>query len=304
MALGQSKKVYRKALRTVDLNEKIKLLNEVIALEPKNFDAYFYRAIAKNDLGDYHGAIVDYSKILVTAPDADTYYNRGNSRYSLKDYTGAKEDYQKAYDLDANFIDALYSVACTKYDLEEFKEAITDFTKVIKAAPNQPKAYTLRAHSYVALKEHKKALKDYTTAIFLESSADNYYARGVFYLDVNFYKKARTDFSIALKLNDKNSYAYFYRGVSNLLLGKYNHAVTDFSTALKIDETDFDALIGLALAYYNLNDANTSNLYLKKAKDILSSDQNTTLNALYINTYWHQKQFYYFNTFINATKNN
>ena len=37
----------------------------MISEEPKNLDAYFHRAIAKNDLGDYRGAIVDYSKIIV-----------------------------------------------------------------------------------------------------------------------------------------------------------------------------------------------------------------------------------------------
>ena len=63
-----------------NLEERINLLDQVISLEPKNLDAYFYRALAKNDLGDYQGAIVDYSKIILIEPDADTYFNRGNSR--------------------------------------------------------------------------------------------------------------------------------------------------------------------------------------------------------------------------------
>ena len=151
LTIGQAGKLYRKALRSTDLKEKISLFSEVIKLEPKNLDAYFQRGLAKNDSGDYHGAIVDYSKIIVEQPDADTYYNRGNSRYSIKDLSGAKEDYAKAYMLDENFIDALYSLACVRYDLEEYKRAITDFSKVIKVAPSQPKLYTLRASAYKAL---------------------------------------------------------------------------------------------------------------------------------------------------------
>ena len=60
---GQAKKLYRQATRATNPNEKIELLTKVIALEPKNFDAYFYRGIAKNELGDYFGAILDYTKI-------------------------------------------------------------------------------------------------------------------------------------------------------------------------------------------------------------------------------------------------
>ena len=101
---AQANKLFRQATRTNNLSEKISLLTQVIELEPQNLDAYFYRAIAKNDLGDYRGALVDYSKVIVEEPDADTYFNRGNSRYSLKDFTGAKEDYAKAFMLDENFM--------------------------------------------------------------------------------------------------------------------------------------------------------------------------------------------------------
>ena len=62
---SQANKIYRKAIRTTDLKERIKLFTEVIKLEPKNFDAYFYRGISKNDLGDYNGAIIDYSKAFL-----------------------------------------------------------------------------------------------------------------------------------------------------------------------------------------------------------------------------------------------
>ena len=94
---GQVNKIIRQASRETDLSKKVQLYTQAITLEPDNLDYYFYRAIAKNDMGDYSGAIVDYSKIIVEEPDADTYFNRGNSRYSLKDLKGAKEDYASLY---------------------------------------------------------------------------------------------------------------------------------------------------------------------------------------------------------------
>jgi tetratricopeptide (TPR) repeat protein len=292
---GQANKLFRQASNTTDLNEKIELYTQIIELEPENLDAYFYRALAKNDLGDYSGAIVDYSKIIVLEPDADTYYNRGNSRYSLKDYDGAQEDYQSAFELDSNFLDALYSLGCVKYDIGDFEGSILDFSALIKAIPTEPKFYYHRALAFKALEKHAYALNDYSLAILADSSADSYYNRGVFYMDINYYEKANVDLSISLKLNENNSYAYFYRGASFLLLGKYMDAISDFNTVLKFDSLDFDAMIGLSLCYYKLNDINNAKLYFAKAKAILSIENSPEAIENYKNTYWYQNQYFFLN---------
>ena len=178
---SQANRYIRQALNTSDLNERIELLTKAIELEPEKLDAYFYRGIAKNDLGDYYGAIVDYSKVIVEEPDADTYFNRGNSRYSLENFEGAKEDYKKAIELDPYFVDAHYSLGCANYDLGDYDAALTNFNTVIKIQPYYAKAYNLRANIYSFQKKHKEALKDYTMGVLVDPSADTYYNRGVFY---------------------------------------------------------------------------------------------------------------------------
>lgn len=292
---GQANKLFRQALKATDLNQKIALYNQVIELEPENLDAYFYRGIAKNDLGDYYAAIVDYSKIIVAKPDADTYFNRANSRYSLKDLEGAKEDYKKAIEMDPYFVDALYSLACTNFDLGDFELALTNFNKVIKIQPYHQNAYHLRARIYSDLKDHKKALQNYSMAILITPSADSYYNRGVYLMEINYYKKANSDLSKSIRLNGNNGFAYFYRGASQLLLGKFKNSISDFSTALKYDDLDFDAMIGLSIAYYKLNEFNLTKLYLDKAIKILETNNETKKGIdLFENTYWYQNQYYYF----------
>ena len=294
LTYSQANKIYRKALKETDLNQRIELFSEVIKLEPKNFDAYFYRGITKNDLGDYNGAIIDYSKIIVFEPDADTYYNRGNSKYSLEDFEGAKEDYINPIRLDPNFIDAIYSLGCTKFDLGDYQSAIKDFTDVINVTP-QYKVFNLRASAYRALKEYKKALTDYTYNVIMTGSSDAYYSRGEFYLSVNYYQLADNDFTMGIKLNKNNSFAYFYRGTTRLLLGRYTDAISDFYKALEFDATDFDAMLGLSLAFYGIEDINNANLYLQKSENILSKNQATKKDLeLFKNTYWFQNQNYLF----------
>ena len=294
-SFAQVNKLLRQANKSIDLNEKIDLYSQVIALDSKNLDAYFFRALAKNDLGDYHGAIVDYSKIILLDPDADTYFNRGNSRYSIKDYEGAKEDYRKAFELDKSLTDALYSLGCVNLDLGEFIEAIKDFNTLITLNPLNPKLYYQRAQAYQGLQNHLKALEDYSRAITVDPSADTYYNRGVFLLNINYYQRANDDFTSSLKLNNNNSYAYFYRGATHLFLGEFIKAISDFEDALSFDAMDFDALLGLAMSYQKINDLEKAKFYFDKASNIISPNQPVTDVEALKNTYWHQNQFYYLN---------
>ncbi len=292
---AQANKIFRQALKSTDLNERIELLTQAIELEPKKLDAYFYRGLAKNDLGDYYGAIVDYSKVIVAEPDADTYFNRGNSRYSLENFEGAKEDYQKAIELDPYFVDAHYSLGCANYDLGDYETALKNFNNVIKIQPYYSKAYTLTANIFSFQKEYKKALLDYSLAVSIDPNAETYYNRGVFYMKINYYKKAKSDLSSSIRLNGNNGFAYFYRGASELLLGKYKPALSDFLTALKFDDLDFDAMLGLAMTYYRLKDIPNSKLYFNKAKDILQTNTEAKEGIdLFENTYWYQNQYYFF----------
>ncbi|MFD1614450.1 tetratricopeptide repeat protein [Gelatiniphilus marinus] len=304
ITFGQAKKLYRQATRATNPKEKIELFTQVIALEPKNLDAYFYRGIAKNDVGDYSGAILDYTKILFYKPDADSYYNRGNSKYNLQDYLGAKLDYEQALKLDPQFIDAQYNLASTKYFLEDYMGAITDLSKIIEVAPTESKAYTQRANALLALRKYKLALQDFSMAVLTNPNANTYYNRGLTHLNINYYKQAKKDFDRSLNFDANNDSAYFFRGASHLLLGKYTKAISDFNTTLKYNASDYEAILGLAIAYHKINDTQKAKLNLKKAKSLLSdfSEESQSIN-LFSDTYWYKNQFYFFKQNLEALNN-
>jgi tetratricopeptide (TPR) repeat protein len=83
-----------------DYQGAIQDYTQVIILDPHDFNAYHCRGNVRFDLGDYEAAIQDYSQALGINPyDADAFYQRGNTRYLLKDKSGAIEDFRKATDL-------------------------------------------------------------------------------------------------------------------------------------------------------------------------------------------------------------
>ncbi|MFV0541068.1 MAG: tetratricopeptide repeat protein [Aestuariibaculum sp.] len=297
---GQAGKLIRQAKRTDSNTEKIKLYNQAIELEPNNLDAYFFRGLAKNDIGEFHSAITDYSKIILIKPDADTYFNRGNARFSLNDFTGAKNDYAKAYELDNSFLEALFSMACANYDLGNYSETITNCSQFIKTDPHQPRVYNLRAMAYNTLKKYQSAIADYNTAVIILPDAESYYNRGVFLLNINYYKNAQSDLTKSIQLGNKTGFAFFYRGTCNVLVSDYKNAINDYKTTLNFDALDFDALLGLAMAYLKSNDTKNAKLYYNKAVNIISPTKRVTGINDFKHTYWYEHQYYFFNKNITA----
>ena len=61
-------------------------------------DTYFRRGYAKDEVGDYRGAIADYTEVIRLQPDhVKAYFNRGNAKDELGDYRGAIADYTEGY---------------------------------------------------------------------------------------------------------------------------------------------------------------------------------------------------------------
>ena len=296
----QANKLIRQGLKSVNPEEQIKLFSEALDIDPENLDAYFYRAIAKHNLGDFNGAILDYTKVAFKEPSADVYFNRGNSRYSLMDYYGAKDDYNKAIELNKQFLEAKYSLAVTLNDLEDFDGAIKELEgiKKIKSAA----IHLQLARAYTGIDNYNKTLENYNNAILLLPNTTTFMERGKFFMSINYFQKANDDFNRAVSLDQTNLTAGFFRGTSFLLLGKFQEAVEDFKALSEFDITDFDAVIGLSMAYLRLNDIENAKQNFIKAKSIIIGNnpvKNSTIE-LFKDSYWYQKQSYFFSEYFKA----
>jgi tetratricopeptide (TPR) repeat protein len=83
-----------------DLSGALMTRSEVIALNPKNANAYYSRAVVKNELHTWKNALRDYDAALEISPTfVSALLNRGSVRDDNGDYVGAIEDYDKAISL-------------------------------------------------------------------------------------------------------------------------------------------------------------------------------------------------------------
>jgi tetratricopeptide (TPR) repeat protein len=79
-----------------DLSGALMTWSEVITLNPKNANAYYSRAIVKNELHTWKNALRDYDAALEIAPSfVSALLNRGSVKDDNGDYVGAVEDYDK-----------------------------------------------------------------------------------------------------------------------------------------------------------------------------------------------------------------
>ncbi|WP_016949829.1 tetratricopeptide repeat protein [Anabaena sp. PCC 7108] len=110
------------------LDNQQKLIHTKIA--PDDAIAYKNRGDTRSDLGDFEGAIADYTQaIQINSHDVDAYYNRGNANSDLGNYEAAIDDFSIVIKINFNYTDAYYNRGNARLGIGEKQGAIEDFQK-------------------------------------------------------------------------------------------------------------------------------------------------------------------------------
>ncbi len=213
-------------------------------------DTYFLWGYTKSKLGDYAGAIADYTKVIRLQPDAaDAYNNRGIEKGQLGQHFAAISDYDTAIRLKPDFVKAYYNRGNAKADLGQHFAAIADYDIAIRLKPDDAKAYLNRGAAKADLGQHFAAIADYDIAIRLKpEDVMVYYNRGNAKVRLGRHFAAISDYDIAIRLKPDYAKAYLNRGVAKGDLKQYAAAIADYDIAIRLEPDDADA-------YYNRGNA-------------------------------------------------
>lgn len=293
ITLSQTKKILRKALKETNPAKQIELYNKVIEIDNKNLDAYFYRGVAKANLGDHNGAILDFTKVIFFEPNGDTFYNRGNSKFELGDFKGANEDYKEAIKMNRGLlIKATFNIGLTHFYLGDYFEALSSFSHITKINPRHVGANLQMALTLMELGYQKRAMLYFDKSVTLDKNTYTLYHRGLAHLELKHYKKANYDLSLSVRMDKKNKTTYFYLGISQLFCREYKEANSSFEKSLKFNALDHDALIGSAIANYHLKNYEKSKTYFKKAKGILHTQNKGSRDdkSIFKDSFWNKNE--------------
>lgn len=112
------------------ISPKIRTIFQSLKINPDNAEGYNNRANYRYDMGDYEGAIADYSEALKLNPDdIDSLFNRANARYDLGDKEGAIEDYNQVIKINPDDADAYFYRGSFRSELGDKLGAVEDFQK-------------------------------------------------------------------------------------------------------------------------------------------------------------------------------
>ena len=224
----------------------IENFNVLAQLDTSEHLTYFFRGIAKYNLGDLRGAKRDFDHSVRLNPVFTSgYHYRGIAESRFGNYEAALQDLQKAIDLRPGYVGLYFSRGVTYFLSQQFDKAVKDFDRYIRKEPKDPSAYLNRGASWLFLKDTLKAVTDYNKAIKLDRfDPEGYVRRGRLYAAQKKYDLALADMDKAIELDSTNTFAYFNRAIMFYEQQRYQEAMADLNRVLK-DEP------GNALTLYN-----------------------------------------------------
>ena len=207
-----------------------------IRLNPDHAEAYYNRGLAKSKLGQHFATIADYDIAIRLNPDyAKAYNNRGLAKSKLGQHFAAITDYDIAIRLNPDYTGAYLNRGNAKSDLGQHFAAITDYDIAIRLDPDYANAYNNRGIAKSKLGQHFAAIADYDIAIRLNPDYTGaYYNRGLAKSDLGQHFAAIADYDIAIRLNPDYATAYNNRGIAKAQLNRTGEAKQDFRTALRL----------------------------------------------------------------------
>jgi protein O-mannosyl-transferase len=165
--------------------------------------------------------------------------------------------------------------------------AIDSYTMALTLTnePNPVKLYYLRGIQYQTVMDYQNALIDYSITSNMDPKfSDVYHNRGLIYLELQQVNEAIAEMTIAIGLESEKSEYYMGRGNCYLKSLEYKLASDDFSSALLIVPEDVEILTNRCVAYYFLEDYESSYQDLRKI-EYLGREVNPDLKGKLLKKY-------------------
>ena len=238
---------------------------------------YGMRGSAKCNLMHYEVAMNDVNRSIIIVPKwSYGYYTRGQIFYQLRDLQAAIDDYTRAIDRKRKrktYIHYYNARGDAYWNNGEIENAMADFTKCIKLNRKWAYPYLRRGLARVSLKDEKGAKADFEKALALDPHLiGGYQVLGMYYYRQKNYDAAIKVIMNGLHYNPDNPVLSEIAGSFYVEKGDNTRAITYYTKCLDVcsddsnDWTRLKALIGISVAYYDMDDKENSRKYFDQAR--------------------------------------
>ena len=212
---------------------------------PRKFDCGYHskyqkKAIAKREVGDYLGALKDFSIAVDSNPNYGNVYGcRASVKMILHDYQGAIDDLTKAIEKIPN--DA------TLYDLRQSARLSIGDKKGAKADSKNAKKYSTVGKYFFS---PEALIKPCNTCTVTNYNGPEFSGE---ICNCNYYD-AIIDYDKIIETNPNDTLVFLYRGKAKVHIEDYLGAISDFSVVIKKNPNDSLLYFFRASARQNLKD--------------------------------------------------
>lgn len=276
----------RIALYNNNYTGAIESFNIVIERKKDPFEEYFFRGLAKYNLGDYQGAEHDFSKTLEIHPFYyRAYHYRGVTYAAMMEKNKALMDLSKALELDPYNAEVLISRGAVYLQMKQFEKALKDYDESIMIDDEIPLAYLNSSIAYKEMEKYPEALERCSKAVEINILYKPAYAqRGLIKYDMGWHKEALLDFNQAIKLDKTDPRYFYFRAITRYQLGNIEGTLSDYGQVLKLDPTNALTYYNRAILYSQIKEYN---------KAINDLDHVAILNPNNVLTYFNRAHLFY-----------
>lgn len=292
---------YQKSLET---------FQEIIGLEPENFQAWCTLGLAQGWLNQDKNAINSQTQALQIKTDYILALARRGVEYQLIGQAElAQLDLERAISVEPQNAEDWHGRSIALSELKRDHEALDALDEAIGIYPENPYFWKSRASILSDLKRDDEAIaaydraldicprylycwyrlgialynrKDYEKAIVSFDKAieikpddyylNNWYLRGLSLANLSRYEEAIASFDRALEINSSNHNVWFQRAYALANLARYEEAIASYDQALNIQPDNYAAWLWRGCAFMNLQDFEQGLVSFERAIELNSND--------------------------------
>lgn len=267
---------------STDADERLRLLDRAVELDPANLETWKERAFARSEQGKLEEAIGDLrhvleaepddlnvieelarvlaiqknfdeamklcNKLIAASPDSPQPLVLRAGIYLMQDkMADALQDADAALKIDPNNLNLLYLRARILSSIPNFDEALKTLDLMLKLSSDLPQALELRSGIYIEQRKFSEAAADIGTLLSLDpQNLDLIRQQAALYLAADQPRRAIKEYSRLIELPDRSSVSFRGRADAYLAIGEHAKAIADYQESLKLEPNDESVLNNLA----------------------------------------------------------
>lgn len=235
---------------------RVSLWTDVVNKNPFNHRGITNLALALEQSGNVHDALVYYNKALQVKPDS--YYamsNKGAMLGRMGKTDEAIKVLQEALTLKADYPLALNNMGVALAVQKKEKEALPYFQDAIRCRPDYFDAHKNLAMAFDVTEQYDKAEQHYKIALNLNpEDTDSHRRLGILLHSLQRYDQAIAQFKESIRLDPENADLYLNLGNAQMAGTFLADAIVSYEKAVQINSLSIEAYTNMGVAYMRLGD--------------------------------------------------